>query len=34
MPLDAAATAIGDLVFGERGQKAGGRPALLVRTCG
>ena len=34
MPLDAAATAVGDLVFGECRQKAGGRPTLLVRTCG
>src|SRR3954466_13168814 len=34
MPLDAAATAIGDLVFGECSKKAGGWPTLLVRTCG
>ena len=34
MPLDAAATTVGDLVFGECRQKAGGRPTLLVRTGG
>ena len=34
MPLDAAATAIGDLVFGECREKAGGWPTLLVRTYG
>ena len=34
MPLDAAAIAIGDLVFGECREKAGGWPTLLVRTCG
>src|SRR5262245_59978076 len=34
MPLDTAATAIGDLVFGECREKAGGRPTLLVRTGG
>ena len=34
MPLDAAPTAIGHLVFGECRQEAGGRPTLLVRTCG
>jgi len=34
MPLDAAATAVGHLVFGERRQEAGGRPTLLVRTRG
>jgi hypothetical protein len=34
MPLDAAPTAIGHLVFGECRQEAGGRPALLVRTGG
>ena len=34
MPLDAAATAIGDLVLGECREKAGGWPTLLVRTGG
>ena len=34
MTLDAAATAIGDLVFGERGQEASGRPAFLVGLLG
>ena len=34
MPLDAATTAIGDLVLGERGKEAGGRPAFLVGLLG
>ena len=34
MPLDAAATAIGHLVLGERREEAGGRPAFLVGCCG
>ena len=34
MPLDAAATTVGHLVFGECRQKAGGRPTLLVRAGG
>ena len=34
MTLDAAAGAFGHLVLGERGQKAGGRPALLVGSGG
>jgi hypothetical protein len=34
MPLDAAVTAIGDLVFGECREKARGWPTLLVGTCG
>src|SRR5271157_381122 len=34
MTLDAAATAIGDLMFGERGQEASGRPAFLVSLLG
>jgi hypothetical protein len=32
--LDAAATAIGDLVLGESGQKASGRPTFLVGLFG
>ena len=32
--LDAAATAIGDLVLGERGQEASSRPAFLVGLLG
>jgi hypothetical protein len=34
MPLDTAATAVGDLVFCECHQEAGSRPTLLVRTYG
>ena len=34
MALDAAAGAFGDLVFCERGQEAGGGPALLVGALG
>jgi hypothetical protein len=34
MPLDTAATTVGDLVFSECRQEAGSRPTLLVRTCG
>jgi hypothetical protein len=34
MPLDTAATAVGDLVFSECRQEAGSRPTLLVRTYG
>ena len=34
MTLDAAAVAFGDLVFGERGEEAGGGPAFLVRPLG
>jgi hypothetical protein len=34
MPLDAAATTVGHLVFGECREKAGGWPTLLVRTYG
>ena len=34
MTLDAAAGEVGHLVLGERGQEAGGRPALLVGSCG
>ena len=34
MALDAAAVAFGDLVFGERGEEAGGGPAFLVRPLG
>jgi len=32
--LDAAATAIGDLMLGESGQEAGGWPTFLVRLLG
>ncbi len=34
MTLDAAAGALGNLVFCERDQEAGGGPALLVGTLG
>ena len=34
MTLDAASTAIGDLVLGERRQEASGRPAFLVGLLG
>ena len=34
VPLDAAATAIGDLVLGERRQEASCRPAFLVGLLG
>ena len=34
MALDAAAVALGDLVFGEGGEEAGGGPALLVGPGG
>jgi hypothetical protein len=34
MTLDAAAVAFGNLVFGERGEEASGRPAFLVRLLG
>lgn len=34
MPLDAPARAVGGLVLGERGEEAGGRPALLVGLGG
>ena len=34
MALDAAAAALGDLVLGERGEEAGGGPALLVGLLG
>jgi len=34
MAFDAAPVALGDLMFGERGEEAGGGPALLVGTLG
>jgi len=34
MTLDAATTAIGDLVLGECGKEASGRPAFLVGLLG
>ena len=34
MALDAAPVALGDLVFGERGEEAGGGPAFLVGALG
>ena len=34
MTLDATTVAFGNLVFGERGQEAGGGPACLVRPLG
>ena len=34
MALDAAAVAFGDLVFGERGEEAGGGPSFLVGPLG
>jgi hypothetical protein len=34
MTLDATAVAFGNLVFGERGEEAGGGPAFLVRPFG
>jgi len=34
MAFDAAPVALGALMFGERGEEAGGGPALLVGTLG
>lgn len=34
MPLDAASIALGHLVLGDRGEKAGGGPAFLVAVFG
>jgi hypothetical protein len=33
MALDAASKAIGDVLFGERGEEAGGRPSLAIPLC-